>query len=278
MFKKIMLHLFWVYAPLNEEPSVIKKCLKVLEAAITFVVIVWAFVFILLLPAWFSEKHVINGHVIYSSNNVDSELLQDVLDITKEKMKKSAIDIPELLPTIYLYNHDIFYYLSMLNFSSNSTAVYDTVYKRIHVRLNEEHMYTDGIMNQDWLSTVIAGEKIHNLQHERYGILTYLFLIPKWVSKGYVQYVSYDHVPPDKDYEEWLRRVNAGESINKSFEYWVLVRHAIDQMGYSVDELHNGDADRKVVEKSLLNWVEKKLKQEVHKKSGIRSQVLFDAN
>lgn len=104
-----MLHLFWVYAPINEEPSVIKKCLKVLEAAITVIIMVWAFAFILLLPAWFSEKHVINGHVIYSNNNVDSELLQDVLNIAKEKMKKPAINIPGSLPAIYLHNNDIFF-------------------------------------------------------------------------------------------------------------------------------------------------------------------------
>lgn len=123
-------------------------------------------------------------------------------------------------------------------------------------------MYTDGILNQDWLSSVIAHEKIHTLQLERYGVLTYKLFIPQWIGEGYAEYASND-APPDKDYKEWLRRVNAGKSINKYFEYWVLVRHAIDELGYSIDELHNGEVDRDVVEQSLLNWVEKELKQKV---------------
>jgi len=260
-----MLHLFWGFAPINEEPSVIKKCLKLLLAASSVIITVWIFAFILLLPSWFSEKHVVNGHIIYSSNDVDSELLQDVLNVTKEKMKKSTIDIPESLPTIYLHKNDIVFYLSTLVVPFNATAVYSAFYKTIHVRLNEESMYTDGIINQDWLSTVIAHQKTYSLQYERYGILTYTLFTPKWIGEGYVRYVGYDHIPPDEDYVEWLKRVNTGESINKNFEYWVLVHHAIGEMGYSIDELHNGDVDRELVEKSLLNWVEKKFKQEVKK-------------
>lgn len=94
-------------------------------------------------------------------------------------------------------------------------------------------------------------------------MLNYRLFIPKWIIEGYAEYASNDRVPPDKDYEEWLRRVNAGESINEYFEYWVLVRHAIDEMEYSIDELHNGEVDRELVAQSLLNWVEKKLKQAV---------------
>ncbi len=250
-----MLHLFVKYAPINEEPSVIKKCLKVLRNVITVIITVWAFSCVLLLPAWFSEKRIINGHVIYSSNNVDSELLQDVLNITKERMNKSAINIPGSFPTIYLYNNDIFFHLSTLNFFSNATAVYGAVYKRIHVRLNAVNMYTDGIINRNWLSLIITHEKIHSLQYERYGILAHSF-VSKWIGEGYAEYASGD-APSDKGYEEWLRRVNAGESINKGFEYWILVRHAIDEMGYSIDELHNGEVDREVVKESLLNWLGK---------------------
>jgi len=256
MFKKIIRHLFVPYAPINEEPSVIKKCLKVLRNVITMIITVWAFACILLLPVWFSEKRIINGHVIYSSNNVDSELLQNVLDITKERMEKSAINRSGSFPTIYLYNNDILFHLSTLIFS-NATAVYGAVFKRIHVRLNSVNMYTDGIINQNWLSLVITHEKIHSLQYERYGILVYSF-VPKWIGEGYAEYASGDApAPSDKNYEKWLRRVNAGESIHKGFEYWILVRHAIDEMGYSIDELHNGEVDREVVEKSLLNWAEK---------------------
>lgn len=88
---------------------------------------------------------------------MDSELLQDVLDITKEKMKKSAIDISGSLPTIYLYKNDILFYLFTLNFPSNNRmAVYQASYKRIHVKLNAVNMYTDGIINQDYLSIVIT--------------------------------------------------------------------------------------------------------------------------
>ncbi len=192
---------------------------------------------------------------MYSSNNVDSELLQDALNITKEKMNKSAVDIPDdSLPTIYLYKNDIFFNVSLPNFFSRTT-VYQPFYNRIHIRLND--LYTNGIINQDWLSVVIAREKIHSLQVERYGILAYILFIPKWISAGYAEYVIHDDIPSDKQYEEWLTIVNAGESINKYFEAWILARHAIDEMGYNIDELHNGEVDREVVEKSLLNWVEK---------------------
>lgn len=256
-----MSHLFWVYAPLNEEPSVIKKILKVFEAVVTFILIVWTLIFILLLPAWFSEKHIINNHVIYSNNNVNSELLQNVLNIAKEKMKKSAVDMPKSLPTIYLYKNDTFFNVSLLNFFSNTTT-YDPFYNRIHIKLND--LYANEVLNQDWLSTLITHETTHRLLVERYGILTYTFFMPNWTREGYAEYVSHNHAPPDKDYKEWLTIVRAGKNINQSFESWILVRHAIDEMGYSVDALHNGDVDRETVEQSLLNWVEKRIKNGVN--------------
>ncbi len=255
--------LFEVYALLNKEPSVIKKYLKVLDTATTVIITVWVFAVIFPLPVWFSEKRVINGHVIYSNNNMDLGLLQNVLDITKEKTKTFTIDAPKSLPPIYLHNNDIVFYLSTLRFPSNTTAVYGAIYNRIHVRLNEKNMYINKVLDQDWLSTVIAHEKIHHLQYERYGIFTYTLFMPKWVSEGYARYVSYDHIPPDVDYDEWLRMVNAGESVNENFESWVLVIHAIDQMGYSIDELHNGEVDREEVEKSLLDWVKNNPQQTI---------------
>lgn len=265
LFKKIMSHLFWVYAPLNEETSVTKKYLKILEATTTIIITIWVFSIILLLPAWFSEKHVINGHVIYSSSNVSSESLKNVLNITKEKIKQKIkepnINVLGSLPTIYLHNNDILFSLSTFLFTSNSVASHGvSAIKRIHVRLNAEHMYTGGILNKEWLSVLITHEAVHNLMYERYGILTYMF-IPRWVNEGYARYVSYDHAPPDTDYEDWLKMIKAGEKMNKYFEYEVLVRHAIEQMGYSVDELHKGEVDREAVEKSFLNWVENYLKK-----------------
>ncbi|MCF6344891.1 MAG: hypothetical protein L3J00_00300 [Thiomicrorhabdus sp.] len=264
MFKKIMLCLFWVSAPLNRELSVIKKFLIVLEISLRLIVMIWAFTIILLLPAWFSEKHVINGHIIYANNNVNSELLQNILDITNERMKKTGIDGSESLLTIYLHNNDILFSLSAIRFPSNVKAVHEgIIFKRMHVSLNEEGIHINGIPNQDWLSIIITHERIHNLQYKRYGILTYTLFIPEWVKEGYAGYISRGRVPSDKDYEEWLRRINAGENINKHFEYSILVRHAIDKMGYSPDELHNDEVDHEMVKKSLLIWVEKELKQAV---------------
>jgi len=45
-----------------------------------------------------------------------------------------------------------------------------------------------------------------------------------------------------------------------------LVRHVIDEMGYSADALHKGKVEREVVEKSLLVWLEEELKQEIQTK------------
>ncbi len=108
--------LFEVYALLNKEPSVIKKYLKVLDTATTVIITVWVFAVIFPLPVWFSEKRVINGHVIYSNNNMDLGLLQNVLDITKEKTKTFTIDAPKSLPPIYLHNNDIIYSMSAMGY------------------------------------------------------------------------------------------------------------------------------------------------------------------
>ena len=143
---------------------------------------------------------------------------------------------------------DIFF-PGLVLFNNDVEANYENyiMWSRIHIS------YADVSSDVTNLVDLLAHETVHDLQAKRYGFFSH-FLVPKWVLEGYPEYVVSN--PDWRKYKNRLIRIRSGKKVYPYFKYWLLVRHAIEKMGYSVDDLHENKVSREAVEKSLLRWLE----------------------
>ena len=97
---------------------------------------------------------------------------------------------------------------------------------------------------------VLSHELIHVWQEKQYGFFKFL-MMNEWVKEGYAMYATEDNLTQgieyllDRDFEELDGK--------EWYVLWgLMVKHAIEKMHKSVDDLHLGKVDYEEVLDSLL--------------------------
>ncbi len=104
------------------------------------------------------------------------------------------------------------------------------------------------------IKTEIMHEVIHTLQAKKYGgwIVSRL-KIPDWVLEGYAVYISRENLTDGQ--QKFLQYCFNHNKLSTPDWYrlvGLMVKHAIEQMHYSVDDLHRGKVDYDTVYKDMM--------------------------
>ncbi len=87
------------------------------------------------------------------------------------------------------------------------------------------------LQTNNTIDNYIAHELVHILQAKKFGLFSTIFGTPGWVNEGYATYRS--HLFSNKPIEELL----VNNSYKKSA---MLIKHAINNMEVSINDLHHG--------------------------------------
>ena len=159
-----------------------------------------------------------------------------------------------------LNNHAVYMLLNPIELLPNRQTFAFTLKKSIFVNhgdiaTNEAYAYSGAKENLD---AILLHESVHAMQNIRYGWFYASYKIPYWIKEGYAIYsawklsrykeqdlIDYLTKTKDADIDRW-------SIFAKDQFYGLMVKHAIEKMHKSVDDLHLGKVDYEEVLDSLL--------------------------
>jgi hypothetical protein len=215
----------------------------------------------MLLPLYFDKKIQKNTLSFYTNKVINEQNLSKRLMQSKKQLKKYDINIDKLNPDIFIMNNDILYSVSMplgMGFLLSETDAYtlfNTIYfKQTEIDKNKVY-YNQEKKDAIPFSIVLPHELVHVWEAHTYGYIKYFF-ISQWIKEGYAVYVSGELVALEgkRNFLLWLKNNNFQNiSSHESYILWALmVKHAIEKMHKSVDDLHLGKVDYDEVLDSML--------------------------
>ena len=135
-----------------------------------------------------------------------------------------------------------------------------TIYKKVFVRAGDvpaNKVYASNGADEN-LDAVLVHESVHAMQNSTYGFFHSLFKTPYWVKEGYPIYsaraLSKYKEEPIIEYMTKTKdiKVKQWDSFSQDQFYGLMVKHAIEDMHISVDDLHHGKVSYDEVYRSLL--------------------------
>jgi hypothetical protein len=203
-------------------------------------------------PLYYKEKFNIENISIYynDKNFVENKSFYKPLQKSIKKIKSDLIYDSKIHVDIFFVDNRFVF--ELLTFFHDYIAInfYDKIF------IDKQYVY-DESKNTSLAYSEIVHEVIHSLQAKRYGgwIRTSI-IMPYWVREGYAVYSS-RLLKFDSDTVEFISGIQDmyldSMSENKKYIiYGLMVKHAIEKMHKSVDDLHLGKVDYDEVLDSML--------------------------
>jgi hypothetical protein len=227
-----------------------------LETLVSIAFIGWALYYFYGYRLFFQERLSMGNIVILSDQKRDTLSVQQQRRI-KQRLQAHHIDMGQLEAKIFLIRQRQLYMLFMfppgIQLIADRSAGF-TFADRIHL------MYASK-KDHEAIVDSIAHELVHVWQNRRYTPWWYMhFKIPEWVAEGYAVYASGEDRLADKKMDEkaFLQRysgeVNRYYRDTNAYTLWgLMVKHAIEKMHKSVDDLHLGKVSYDEVFASLMD-------------------------
>ncbi len=233
------------------------------------------FVLVLLMALSISYLFVSSTHIktqyidwyIFRDNDVQEHRLREIESRAVNAFRKAGIDCNECKFNIILVNSDLLYALinplqAVRKNGSEFASTYGewAVFLK-HADTGANKCIADGKHIVENLDAALAHEMVHVFQYHKYGILEMIFRAPYWVKEGYPTYVTYNMYLGKVDEKKLLRSIilrsyrELPEQTHISYSYLIyalMVKHAIEKMHKSIDELHEGKVSYDEVLGSLL--------------------------
>ena len=138
----------------------------------------------------------------------------------------------------------------LLGYKASAVNMFDTIFVKIKDMGEGQRKYEN-------LREILTHEAIHTLQAMKYGgLIKQKIVTPYWVQEGYPTYIVSSQVN-SKNFKKFIiyykkHGLEGMRSYEKYVFYAFLVKHAIEKMHKSVDDMHLGKVDYDEVLDSLL--------------------------
>jgi len=264
MFKKILYNIFpWLIfiAKQKEEISTPKK----INAFVNSILSIWGFYMtvIVFLPAsLYSNLQVHSKHFnFYESDSLSSKeknKMQEIMHYLDNVIEKeplyhdnTAVDIVDFENRLaYMFSNPINVY-GYIRYKRFPIAI--TIFNRV---ITHDLNISNGLFyNLESIKATLHHEAIHTLQYKKYGYFHIAFMLPQWIREGYPVYrtlnesVRYNKKMIDHVLSTDQKRL----TIAEKYLLWALmVKHSIEDMHISIDDLYTKNIDYDRVYHSLL--------------------------
>jgi hypothetical protein len=257
-----LVKIFFPFLKFFEKP--LKTPYEYIKIAINSIGSIWAYfiIIMLLFPSLGASYHVDVGHIrLLSDRKIQNDHIQDIrlkeVDNTlkKNKLYDNSIKIYAREFQSYMWYKmlnpfDLIAYPSYAVTFENRVFLTPVDFKNNSIRRFREDPFPASATG------ILLHESVHTLQHQKYGWFKMRFTIPTWVTEGYAEYSAMPYM--NRDTIDNLKTIlrKDGKSWNGREEYIVwgfMVKHAIEKMHKSVDELHLGKVSYDEVFTSLMD-------------------------
>jgi len=260
--KKVVLKGIFPYLKLKDKNITwYKKILIYFEIVIMSWMILWILLN-LFYDIFFTYKYQYENLTFYTNQNiVANKIFDTILNDADIYLKAHNIELKNLNANIYILNNSFLYTSTMIPFSqiflTNSDAykLFNSIYFK-YVDIDKNMVYANSKKQYpSKFSIVLAHELVHIWQKNR---LTYInfFMLPQWIKEGFPVYVSQEFdkkIKDKKDFITWVQNNKNKSSMSDFCALWgLMVKHAIEKMHKTVDELHEGKVEYDEVLNSLL--------------------------
>lgn len=214
-----------------------------------------------LLPYIAKSSYHYNGVSFYLHNKVNEINANRYFEKTKDDIVKNSLYDQNENIEIHLLNDSAIYTMLnpielLPNRQTFAVAQGSKVFLRKTDILNNK-AYASNNANEN-LDAILVHEAVHVMQNNKYGLMYMSFKMPYWVKEGYAIYsaralskykekviVEYIKKSSDTDISKW-------NIFSQDQFYGLMVKHAIEKMHISVNDLHLGKVDYEEVLDSLL--------------------------
>jgi len=240
-----------------------KKLFIYIESCLAIVMMVWTlWIFVGLKTVFSNEYRLYNLHFFTSEelSLKEKEKLVQIVTQVKKNLSKSNIDLSKISANILIEKDDLYYQMSLvpgmqlLSFGGALTFGNRIFLPNADID-QEKFIYPNGHSVE--FSLVLSHELIHVWQNDRYTT----WFVPSfsskiaWYMEGYPMYVTDD--PLIRDTALIKKALKHPSNVNRhgreAYALWgLMVKHAIEKMHKSVDDLHLGKVSYGEVLDSLL--------------------------
>ncbi len=239
--------------------SLRKKITVYLSIVMQLYVVAWICLYFLL-PHVAKEAYVKENTTIYLHTSYNNDLSR--LDGFYAKLSQNRLFDTHAKITIHLLNNSYIYNLinpiEWLPWRQTFGITYGhTVFVDRFDLVQNKIVASSGAVEH--LDAILLHESVHVLQNNRYGWLYAAFRMPYWVKEGYAIYSAqtlslYHEEKTIIDYIKKSHDIDAKRwsPFARDQFYALMVKHAIEKMHKSVDELHEGKVSYDEVLGSLL--------------------------
>jgi hypothetical protein len=246
-----------------------------MDTLTSFWIILWILYVGVLYPSTHLSYSPGDNIRISSSEEFDREVINNITYLALEDLSKKDIHIHRKTD-IYLFNSRIEYYFHMIPFSqivalfSPAITMWDFGLKNKKLSLSTSiHFYvkSNQIKTDKNFVRILEHELVHVWQMQRYGFLNTVRM-PVWIREGYAVYVAGNFNQLEQSIRRHTPFVHTKKFIELYLEknsnffkhtppdylmYGLMVKHAIEDMNISVDDLHRGKVEYETVLNSLLD-------------------------
>ena len=194
----------------------------------------------------YSHKFEDKNIKLYANFSMSENIaFQNSFKKTKEKLRKDDLYFDNYKVKVHIVESNLLFSIHRIFMDAVAVNIVNSIFINKNKLLKNHYIFEE-----------IIHEVIHTFQSEKYGgWLTYRFNIPYWVLEGYPVYVSRKDL--SRNHSKFMKYCSKQSFHNLSIPdtyvlNGLLVKHAIEKLNKTVDELHLGKVDYAEVFQSLL--------------------------
>ncbi len=214
-----------------------------------------------LLPYVAQDKYRYKNITFYTYNNVYDVNASNYFNNIKNTIVANKLYNKNISIDIYLLNNASMYYiLNPIEWLPHRQTFAVTYNKKVFIKdadIKRNKAYASNDADEN-LDAIMVHEAVHVMQNSTYGFFYMAFKMPYWVKEGYPIYSARPLSEyKEKEIIEYIKKTNDIEIskwniFDQDQFHGLMVKHAIEKMHKSVDDLHLGKVSYDEVYESLL--------------------------
>jgi len=225
---------------------------------------IWMIIFIflyMLLPYIAQDTYKNNNMIFYQYKKSNNENTSHYFSKIEKTLSTNTLYSKKVNIDFYLFTNKYMYKIfNPIEWLPNRQTFAVTQSRHIFVKnadITKNKAYASNNTYEN-LDAILVHEAIHVFQNAKYGWIYTSFKMPYWVKEGYPIYSARSlSLYGEKEIIEYMLKtkdtmINKWTPFVQDQFYGLMVKHAIEKMHKTVDELHEGKVDFNEVWDSLL--------------------------